>query len=167
MIEQEEGKPYQRVMEKGGWTLGYIGEGIYNRGDDLLFVLIEELIGRPFDLSRDHKLRADLIDLGGGESVLVVVLHHIASDGWSMPIIVSELRELYGSYIEGRSARLPVLAVQYGDYALWQRRYLSGAVLDKQLAYWKDQLSGISPLILPTDRSRPAIQSNRGSVRQL
>ena len=91
-------------------------------------------------------------------------MHHIISDGWSLRVVLTrELQALYGAYVTGRPSPLSELPVQYADYALWQRDWLQGEVLDRQLAYWKAQLTGApAALALPTDRPRPATQSYRG-----
>jgi hypothetical protein len=95
--------------------------------------------------------------------VLLVTMHHIVSDGWSMGVLIRELGALYGAYREGRGNALPALPIQYADYAQWQRQWLSGKVLQGQLDYWKEHLSGAPQLLeLPTDRARPAVQSYRG-----
>jgi hypothetical protein len=132
--------------------------------NDRVDSIIEELISRPFDLSTDYMLRADLVQVAAEDFILVTVLHHIASDGWSTGILVRELTELYNSYLEGRSSELKPLSIQYADYAIWQRKYLAAALLDNKLEYWRNQLQGVEALELPTDYSRPAIQSTRGAV---
>ena len=87
-------------------------------------------------------------------------MHHIVSDGWSMGVLIREIGALYTAYVQDRPSPLPELAVQYADYALWQREWLRGEVLERQVAYWKEQLSGApAALDLPTDRPRPAVQS--------
>ncbi|MBK8551798.1 MAG: hypothetical protein IPL53_12330 [Ignavibacteria bacterium] len=89
---------------------------------------IQQLINIPFDLSKDYMLRAELINLQEDESILVVTMHHIASDAWSMPIIVKDVTELYRSYEEGNPLTLESLKLQYADFAIWQRNYLQGEV---------------------------------------
>ncbi|PSL41686.1 amino acid adenylation domain-containing protein, partial [Chitinophaga niastensis] len=138
----------------------------YREDETLLHACIESLIIRPFDLSADHMLRAHLIVLGPREHILVITLHHIASDAWSAGIIVKELAGFYNAYIEGVPAQLPLPAIQYADYAIWQRAYLSGALMEQKLAYWKDKLAGVSVLNFPTDYPRPAVQSTRGEMRE-
>src|SRR5947209_17876545 len=101
--------------------------------------LAEELSSRPFDLSRAPLLRALLLRLGERERVLVLSFHHIVTDGWSQGVLARELGELYAAEVEGRQARLPELAVQYEDYAHWQREWLSGAELERQLGYWRER----------------------------
>ncbi len=111
---------------------------------------------RPFDLRRGPLLRARLLRLGGAEHLLLLTLHHIASDGWSLGVLVGELGALYAG------EPLPALPVQYADYAVWQREWLDGEVLERQMAYWRQQLAGVPVLQLPTDRPRPAVRSHRG-----
>jgi amino acid adenylation domain-containing protein len=119
---------------------------------------------RPFDLTRAPLLRAHLIRLAAEEHWLLVTLHHIVSDDWSLGILFSELSELYRARVQGRSADLPDLPIQYADFAVWQRRWLQGPTLSSRLAYWKERLAGdSSPLSLPTDRPRPAVPSFRGA----
>jgi amino acid adenylation domain-containing protein len=121
---------------------------------------------RPFDLGRGPLLRAVLLRLdgSGSEHALLVTMHHIVSDGWSLGVFVRELGDLYAAFAEDRPSPLPALAVQYADFAVWQRQWLSGAILEEQLAFWTGQLADAPPLLeLPLDRTRPAVQSYRGS----
>jgi amino acid adenylation domain-containing protein len=120
-------------------------------------------IRRPFDLSRGPMLRALLLRIDADEHILLLVMHHIACDGWSMDILRRELAAFYRAIVAKESPRLPELPVQYADYALWQRRQIEEA-LDIQLAYWRGQLDGVAALDLPTDRPRPALQSFRGKI---
>jgi amino acid adenylation domain-containing protein len=124
---------------------------------------IAQLTEQPFDLSRDLPLRAALLKLGPAEFVLLLVTHHIASDGWSSEILQHEIVTLYRALISGEPNLLPELPIQYADYAIWQREWVSGEVLEKQLRYWKTQLSNIPALELSTDRPRRAIQTSRGA----
>jgi len=128
---------------------------------------IEGITQRPFDLSRDLMLRVCLLKLSTAEHVLILVTHHIASDGWSSGILWRELATLYGAFSRGEANSLPVLPIQYADYAIWQRQWLQGEVLERQLSYWKHQLVGVSALDLPTDRPRPAVQTYRGAKQSL
>ncbi|MHA4810748.1 amino acid adenylation domain-containing protein, partial [Flavitalea flava] len=164
VIEADQGIASQRVLGKDVWKLETTDEKLYKKDTEALRSYITDLINRPFDLSADHKLRARLIRLDPEEAVLVVVLHHIASDGWSNGILVNEFFEFYESRVTGRSARLPPLPVQYSDYAIWQRQYLTGEVMEKKLDYWRKKLSGTSPLNLATDYIRPSVQRTRGNV---
>jgi amino acid adenylation domain-containing protein len=130
--------------------------------------LAQEEASRPFDLSRDLMLRAQLIRLDDQEHRLVLTMHHIASDGWSLGVFERELTALYEAYSAGRPSPLPDLPVQYADYAVWQREWLQREVLEQQLAYWKQQLAGAPAVLeLPTDFPRPAVQSYQGATREL
>jgi amino acid adenylation domain-containing protein len=125
----------------------------------------------PFALERGPLLRATLLRLGGEEHVLLVTMHHIVSDGWSLPIFVREMSALYAEATPGEPAALPALPalpIQYADFARWQRRWLQGETLAAELAHWRQRLSGLPPLIeLPTDRPRPAVRSRRGAGRRI
>src|SRR6185312_1107764 len=121
---------------------------------------------RPVDLERGALLRASLVRLGAEDHALLLTLHHIISDGWSMEVLLSELSALYPALSQGRPSPLPELAVQYADYAWWQRWWLRGAVLERELSYWRRQLAGAPAVLdLPLDRPRPAVLSGRGASR--
>jgi amino acid adenylation domain-containing protein len=117
----------------------------------------------PFNLAAGPVIRASLLQLGNQDHVLVVVLHHIVCDGWSLGIMLQELTELYDAFSRGASSPLALLHVQYADFAEWQREWLQGELLEKQTAYWKAQLAGVEPLNLPTDRPHPADPSFSGA----
>ena len=121
----------------------------------------------PFDLERGPMLRAALVRTGRDEHALLVTIHHIAGDGWSLGLLLSELSTLYGAFAAGRPSPLPELPIQYADYASWQRSWMSGAVLESHLAYWRERLAGVPVLQLPTDRPRPAVQTFRGQRHTL
>ncbi|MGN7996499.1 non-ribosomal peptide synthase/polyketide synthase [Chitinophaga sp. 22308] len=163
VMEQEDGQAFQRVKPAGNWCLDRISRPAYLNDKEALHEEIARLVAIPFDLQHDHMLRVHLISLSEQEHLIVVILHHIASDGWSNTILVDELMELYAAGVEARAPQLKALPVQYADYALWQRNYLSGDVLEEQLGYWKRQLNDVAPLQLPTDFTRPAVQSTRGA----
>ncbi|MVT56032.1 amino acid adenylation domain-containing protein, partial [Bradyrhizobium yuanmingense] len=113
----------------------------------------------PFDLAQGPLIRGRLVWLADEEHVFLLTQHHIVSDGWSMGVLVRELSQLYRAFEAGQDDPLPPLAIQYPDYAAWQRQWLSGERLQKQAKYWRNALSGTSRLVLPTDRARPAQQS--------
>ncbi|MFM1990402.1 MAG: hypothetical protein RJA99_3359 [Pseudomonadota bacterium] len=118
----------------------------------------------PFDLSSGLMLRAVLVRLGASRHVMQLTLHHIASDGWSMGVVVREVAQIYSAQLAGESDALPPLPVQYVDYAAWQRERLSGALLETHLAFWRRQLEGVpARLELPTDRPRPVHQTFAGA----
>ena len=117
---------------------------------------------RSFNLSNDLLLRVTLLQLDDAEYLLMLNMHHIVSDGWSIGVLIQELGALYTAFASEKPSPLPPLSIQYADFAKWQREWLQGEVLETQLAYWRQQLNGISMLNLPADRPRPAIQSYRG-----
>src|ERR1041385_8805267 len=127
--------------------------------------LLRAEAGEPFELSVVPLLRVLLVRLEETEQVVLLTMHHIISDGWSMGVLVREVSELYQAYVAGREPLVTELEVQYGDYAAWQREWLSGAVLEQELEYWREQLRGSSGVLeLLGDRVRPAIASHRGGV---
>jgi amino acid adenylation domain-containing protein len=130
--------------------------------------LLIEAVSEPFNLESGSVLRVKLWQVKTEEYVLLLAIHHIAADGWSIGVLIDELSAYYRSFCTGTKADLPDLSIQYADFALWQRQWLTNEVLDRQLSYWKQQLTGV-PLLhqLPTDRPRPAIQSFRGGTERL
>ncbi len=119
---------------------------------------------RPFELAYGPMLRVTLLKLDVDEHVLLLTMHHIVSDAWSSHILVREMTELYIAQVQGRPASLPELPVQYADFAIWQRQWMAGARLDRQLDYWTERLAGaLEPLNLPMDRPRPSVQTSHGA----
>jgi amino acid adenylation domain-containing protein len=119
---------------------------------------------QPFDLAAGPLWRTHLVRLGDEEYILLVVMHHIISDGWSMALFIQEIASLYEAFSAGRPSPLSELPLQYADYAIWQREWLRGEVLDAQLGYWKQRLGNELPVLeLPTDRPRPPVQTFRGT----
>lgn len=120
---------------------------------------------RTFDIARGPLIRASLLKLSERAHVLLLNMHHIVSDGWSLAVFNRELSASYGAFHQGQPSSLSVLPIQYADYALWQRNRLQGEVLQKQLQYWRERLEGMpAQLPLPTDRPRPAVESFRGAL---
>lgn len=142
-----------------------------DRSADESAALTEQLLRAAketlFDLAHGPVLRAWLIRLGEAEHILAIALHHIVFDAWSMGILTRELGLLYRGFVAGRPAELPALPLQYGDFALWQRRWMQGSVLTRHLDYWEKQLAGLELLELPLDRPRPALQSYAGDTATL
>ncbi|MEO6720285.1 MAG: amino acid adenylation domain-containing protein, partial [Ferruginibacter sp.] len=164
VIIADKGQPFQVIMEPGNWQLNVIDWSTYSDHPVQLQILLKQLLNEPFDLAKDHMIRAAIVKVGDEENVLAVTMHHIASDGWSTSVLVKEVVELYQSYLQHRAPQLTPLPVQYADFAIWQRTYLQGDELEKKLNYWKDKLQDTAPLQLPSDYTRPAIQSSRGAV---
>ncbi|HYO70115.1 MAG TPA: amino acid adenylation domain-containing protein, partial [Archangium sp.] len=120
---------------------------------------------RPFDLSKGPLMRATLLWLEDEVHLLLLTMHHIVSDGWSLGVLVREVVEQYTAHQENRPARLPAVPVQYADYAAWQRQWLRGEALEAQLSYWRRQLEGAPAVMeLPADRPRPAVRTYRGGT---
>ncbi|KYC40345.1 hypothetical protein WA1_27850 [Scytonema hofmannii PCC 7110] len=123
---------------------------------------------RPFDLTSDLMLRGCLLRINQREHILLLVMHHIASDGWSMGILCQQLAKVYEAFINNKPNPLPKLPIQYADFAVWQRKYLFGEVLENKLNYWKTQLEGANHILeLPTDYPRPPVQTSRGATQSL
>jgi len=122
----------------------------------------------PFDLTTDLLLRASLLQVDTATHLLVLTTHHIVNDGWSVGVFFAELAALYGAFTQGLPSPLPELPIQYADFAAWQRNWMQGQVLEEQLSYWKQHLSGELPVLqLPTDRPRPAKSSYQGSIHHI
>jgi amino acid adenylation domain-containing protein/non-ribosomal peptide synthase protein (TIGR01720 family) len=166
-FEEVDGKGVQIVHPAGDLPVPMVDlSDSSSLGPDELDRVLSEEYSRPFDLRRGPLFRALLVRLSEREHVLLLTAHHIVTDGWSMGVLVEELSALYGAARRGEAAGLPPLGLQYADFAVWQREWLSGAALDEQIEYWKRQLAGISPLELPTDRPRPAVRTSAGAVHE-
>ncbi|HEV3050732.1 MAG TPA: condensation domain-containing protein, partial [Longimicrobium sp.] len=162
--------PVQVIAPFGGFVLPV--EDLSALGDADREAAVERRAGEEarwaFDLAAGPLFRAVLLRLGSDEHVLLLTVHHIVSDGWSMGVLYRELSALYEAYREGRDSPLPELGVQYADFAVWQREHLRGEVLDRQLAYWKERLAGAPELLeVPTDHPRPAVQTFRGAYERI
>jgi len=159
-----EGQPVQVIapvlnLPVGVVDLGHLPEP--KREAEVRRLAAEEA-QRPFDLAQGPLLRVTLLRLSDHEHVFLVTMHHIISDGWSIGVFIREAVALYGAFSNGAPSPLPELPIQYADFAVWQREWLQGEVLDSQLGYWRQQLADISVLQLLTDRLRPAVQTSRG-----
>lgn len=139
-------------------------EGLSGATHSALQTRLQELIRQPFDLSSAPLLRVHLLELADGESVLLLVIHHIVADGWSMGVLFRDLSECYAARRIGRVAALPELPVQYADFASWQQQWLCGDELQRQSDYWAEKLAGLPPLLeLPLDKPRPPVQRHKGA----
>ena len=128
-------------------------------------VAVRAVMRQPFDLARGPVVRAALITVSPTEHLLVLSVHHICCDAWSLDVIYRDLAAAYAAFVAGGSPALPPLPVQYADYAVWQRTRMEGETHEKQLAFWREHLGGAPPAIdLPTDRPRPALQTFRGGT---
>ena len=162
-VHQDEGQAFQIIRENG--TVAILHEQV-NEAD--LQRRVETEIAQPFDLQQGPLLRVTLLRLAEDDHVLVLVQHHIVSDGWSMQVMVDELVQLYAAYSQGQDLQLPALPIQYADYAQWQRDWMTGGERDRQMGYWQALLGGEpSVLELPLDRPRPSVQSFRGASLEI
>ncbi|HEX2092176.1 MAG TPA: amino acid adenylation domain-containing protein, partial [Longimicrobiaceae bacterium] len=162
-----DGEPEQCVtaVEDGGFVLLDHDLSMHAEAEAELGRLMAEESSTAFDLERGPLIRGRLIRLGSRDHVLLVTMHHIVSDGWSAGVFVQELSTLYAAFRRGEADPLPALAIQYADYAVWQRRWVEGEVLRQQAEYWKRTLSGAPELLeLPTDRPRPAEMDHAGAL---
>ena len=162
-IEQE-GEVFQQLLEPGGWDLLITKAefGITDR--QLVETFIRSEISRPFDLSRDYMLRASMLEFQSDDYLLVMTLHHIASDGWSQSIVVKELAGLYHAFISGENIQQPVIPIQYADYSIWQRENISGDLLHSKLNYWKNKLQDVEAFEVHPDFPRPLVQNVEGNA---
>ncbi len=167
VFAEVDGGPAQVVAPAGPVPLPVVDlaslpEG--GRGVEAL-ALLSEAVLRPFDLRRGPLLRVLLVREAADRSTLLVCMHHIVSDGWSMGVFFRELAALHEAFAAGLPSPLPEPEVQYADWALWQQRRLTGAVLEEQLGYWTERLAGAPPLLeLPADRPRPPVPAGRGAT---
>ncbi|WP_160712986.1 non-ribosomal peptide synthetase [Chitinophaga solisilvae] len=152
---------YQHILEKGQWRATVMD--IRNNPGEA-GVILSSLIEKPFNLSQDHPLRAHIIRVEDADHLLLLTMHHIASDGWSLQVLTTELKTCYETFCAGGIPELPMLEIQYADYARWQQTYLTPARQEAQLQYWRSQLAEAVPLQLPADFPRAAIQRRRGAT---
>ncbi|CAM8813374.1 non-ribosomal peptide synthetase [Burkholderia pseudomallei] len=161
---REEGEPIQVIQPHADLTMSYHDLREAEQSEQRAKDLSQAHASAPFDLSRDLPVRVLLLQLADEAHVVQVVMHHIASDGWSVGVFLQELSALYGSFIAEQDDPLAPLPLQYADYAAWQRRWLASGQLEKQGAFWQTNLSGAPTLLeLPTDRPRPPKQLHAGA----
>jgi len=160
------GEPVQRIDPARSVRLPVLDltglPGAARQRESLRLALLDRQL--PFDLGAGPLLRAGLICLAKDESLVLLSMHHIVSDGWSMSVLLRELLALYGAFSQGRPSPLPELTLQYADFAVWQRQWLAGEILAAELQYWRERLGERPPVLeLPTDRPRPAVQTFAGA----
>ncbi|MBX3301079.1 MAG: amino acid adenylation domain-containing protein [Nitrospira sp.] len=162
-----DGRPVQIIESKGcvQVTIQDLGD---EQGQETIVRLAKEEARRPFRLDQSPLMRITLLKVRDQEHVLLITMHHIISDGWSLGVLMREFAAYYVGSVGDDSVIVPPLAIQYADYAHWQRRWYSGEALNRALDYWKAKLEGWKPtLALPTDRPRPAVQSYRGTTYRM
>ncbi|RCJ26206.1 non-ribosomal peptide synthetase [Nostoc minutum NIES-26] len=175
-----DGKPIQIIREQGiirtsdslaptPWTVSVVDlKHLSTAEQEIASQKLAQLQAiQPFDLAKEALIRATLVVLNETEHVLLVCMHHVVSDGWSMGVFVQELAALYDAYAQGQPSPLTPLPIQYADFAIWQRQWLQGEVLQSQLSYWQQQLKDAPALLsLPTDRPRPVVQTYNGTHQE-
>ena len=164
-----DGRPLQRISPSltiplPTWDLTDRPE---NEREERALQLVNREARQPFNLAEGPLFRAVLIRLAAEDHLLLFNMHHIVSDGWSMSVLYRELGALYSGFAAGRPSPLAELPIQYADFAQWQRQWLQGDTLERQVSYWKRQLQDLPALELPTDRPRPAVQSYRGARQSI
>ncbi|HEY4054832.1 MAG TPA: condensation domain-containing protein, partial [Terriglobales bacterium] len=167
-FRSEDGQPVQVIVPRLRMQIPVSVRGGLSEEDRELEIrsFAREQALQPFDLSMGPLLRFSLLKLAEEEHVLVVILHHIVGDGWSGSLLAREMAALYEAFSQNQPSPLPELTVQYADFAIWQRQWIQGEILDGQIAYWKKQLAGAPPVLeLPADRPRPAVQAHHGAIR--
>ena len=164
-----DGKPSQIIQTQTNWTVSVIDwqDVPITEQEIALQQLAQQKAIQPFDLASEALIKATLVILSETEHTLLVCMHHVVSDGWSMGVFIQELAALYNAYSQGQPSTLAPLPIQYADFAIWQRNWLQGDVLQTQLSYWQQQLAAAPALLsLPTDRPRPAVQTFAGAYQE-
>jgi acyl carrier protein len=165
----EKGQPFQIIADELQQPLKLVDLSALPSADreKQAHRLVNDEAATPFDLAKDPIIRHMLLKLDGEDHILVVNTHHIADDGWSTGILLRELTALYECALNGKPTQLPELAIQYADYAVWQRKWLQGEVLEQQIAYWRERLMGAPPVLsIPSDRPRLEKPTFRGAMHR-
>ncbi|NML38788.1 amino acid adenylation domain-containing protein [Chitinophaga sp. G-6-1-13] len=156
-------KACQYFLTADNWKLNFIDLS-HQQDESNVQPCLQSLLTTPFDLSEDYMLKAHLVKTGNDTHILVMLLHHIAADGWSLAILMKEFTQLYNACCRGESLTLPPLPFQFADYACWQRRQVASGALASRLRYWTTKLEGYTPWLLPSDYERPLQDSNKGRM---
>jgi amino acid adenylation domain-containing protein len=162
----QDGQPVQIISELSNWHMNVIDlqQLTRNEREDKIQRLAVEEADKPFTLDTDFLMRATLLIVSATEQILLLTMHHIVSDGWSIGVLIEEVAALYSAFVQGQPSPLPELKIQYVDFAGWQREWLQGNILERQINYWQKQLAGApNSLELPTDRLRPLVQTAHGA----
>ncbi|WP_426205167.1 non-ribosomal peptide synthase/polyketide synthase [Pseudomonas sp. TWP3-1] len=170
VFSQETEQPLQTILPAGSFALDIhqLSPQLANDADASIQAFVQTQSQQNFDLQHGPLLRAALLQVNANDHVLVLTLHHIVSDGWSLQVMIEELVQLYAGFSLGHDAGLPALPIQYADYALWQRQWMEAGEQARQLAYWQDKLGGEQPVLeLPLDRPRGVEQSFAGASHNL
>ncbi|HVI72274.1 MAG TPA: amino acid adenylation domain-containing protein, partial [Pyrinomonadaceae bacterium] len=169
-FEETDGRPIQLVEPSIDLHISLVDFSALTslQHESLLQHYVTNEAQRGFDLARGPLVRAILLRLNASEHVLLFTMHHIISDAWSMGVLVNEVATLYRAFLKGEPSPLPELAIQYADYAVWQREWLQGEMLERQVEYWRERLADApAELALPTDHARPLVQSHHGASQTM
>ncbi|MEM8717242.1 MAG: condensation domain-containing protein, partial [Cyanobacteria bacterium P01_G01_bin.4] len=169
-VESADGTPAQAIASETDIPFEVINLATNPDSDQSAAIanLTAEFTQRPFQLDCQPPIRAAVLELGSKQYILLVIVHHILADGWSMGVLLQEFHHVYTAISSGASIQLPELPIQYADYSIWQRQWLQGERFAEHLEYWKQQMAGERPALqLPTDRPRPAVQSFAGAKYKL
>src|SRR6185369_9164012 len=162
-FESRGGEPVQVIHEASDVELAMIEvDGIAGDREKVARVIAEEVAQRPFDLKRGPVWRAALARLGEDDHLLVVCIHHVASDAWSSGVLIREFTEIYETFRGGTQSTLKELDIQYADFAVWQRKWLEGSTLERQIDYWRRQLSG-APMLNLRRGQAPYLSSRKAA----
>ena len=170
VFSQESEQPLQTILPAGSFALETypLSPELASDPDASIQAFVQTQSQKTFDLQQGPLLRAALLQVSPDDHVLVLTLHHIVSDGWSLQVMIEELVQLYAGFSLGHDAGLPALPIQYADYALWQRQWMEAGEQARQLAYWQEKLGGEQPVLeLPLDRARSVDQSFAGASHNL
>ncbi|CAM1358752.1 amino acid adenylation domain-containing protein [Tenacibaculum xiamenense] len=163
MLLSNDGYGFQKIVSEKNWKLD---QETINK-NERVNEQVKAFVSSPFDLAKDYKVKAKLFKVSEQNFVFACVFHHIVGDGWSKDIFLNEFSTIYKALSIGEQPELPVLSIQYADYAIWQREFVSGKILENQLDYWQQKLQAVPNITLPLDFTRPSIQSSAGnSVHQ-
>ncbi|MFJ1552037.1 condensation domain-containing protein, partial [Streptomyces sp. NPDC088246] len=165
LVADADGVPHQVIDPARPFPLAVVDVSGEADSDACAEELLYADAMKPFNLTDGPLVRATLIQVADEKHVLVLVAHHVIFDEWSDHLFQRELNALYEAFRAGRTNPLPELPAQYADFSVWQRACMSGDVLDSQLSYWRNKLTGAPTLDLPTDRPRPAVRSSAGAVQ--
>jgi hypothetical protein len=159
-----DGKPIQVIREYELLTIEIIDLSMLDKSEQepAVKLVAHGEAQRPFDLSKDRLIRVKLVCVADDQHVLLLTMHHIVSDGWSLGVLLQEINVLYDAFVQDRGAPLPKLPIQYADFSVWQRNWLQEDIMNSQLAYWKQELRDLLPLQLITDKARRMEQSFSG-----
>ena len=163
VFDEQQGELVQVILPRGGSELIYEDLRGMREKEAQARLRVQQQAERPFDLRHGPLVRIALLQLDEQEHILLLTLHHIIADGWSLSIFLREITRCYEAFTQSKPVLLPPMPIQYADFAVWQRGWLQGKVLEEQLTYWRRQLHGAVAVELPTDHPRLAMQGSRGA----